>query len=197
MNNLALEDVAKQIFVQCLNDSEILELFKEKLGCNECRREYAKAHQDEKEMLYDIKAGHWDVFESENDYEIDERLVPRDPRMDIKKNGVIGIDFGTKSTVVMKQEGSNEIRPIRIGSLSLNAEVAEKDYENPTIISCMNINEFFSDYMASVGRPNTSCEDLFVSYNANNDYSNCPTENFYAYFSDLKQWANSEKMDRR
>ena len=59
----------------------------------------------------------------------------------------------------------------------------------------MNINEFFSDYMASVGRPNTSCEDLFVSYNANNDYSNCPTENFYAYFSDLKQWANSEKMD--
>mgnify|MGYP000853004882 CR=1 FL=1 len=149
----------------------------------------------EKEMLYDIKAGHWDVFESENDYEIDERLVPRDPRMDIKKNGVIGIDFGTKSTVVMKQEGSNEIRPIRIGSLSLNAEVAEKDYENPTIISCMNISEFFSDYMASVGRPNTSCEDLFVSYNANNDYSNCPTENFYAYFSDLKQWANSEKMD--
>ena len=51
MNNLALEDVAKQIFVQCLNDSEILELFKEKLGCNECRREYAKPHQDDGEVF--------------------------------------------------------------------------------------------------------------------------------------------------
>ena len=147
----------------------------------------------QKQMLYDIKAGHWDVFESENKDEIDQKLVSRDPRLDVRRNGVIGIDFGTKSTVVMKQEGSNEIRPIRIGSLSLNADVLDKDYENPTIISCININKFLSEYMASAGRPNTSCNDLFVSYNAYNDYINCPTENFYAYYSDLKQWANLEK----
>ena len=147
----------------------------------------------QKEMLYDIKAGHWDVFESENKDEIDERLVSRDPRVDVRKNGVIGIDFGTKSTVVMKQEGSNEIRPIRIGSLSLDAEVLDKDYENPTIISCIDIDKFLSEYMASAGRPKTSCNDLFISYNAYNDYINCPTENFYAYYSDLKQWANLEK----
>ena len=147
----------------------------------------------EREILYDIKAGHWDVFEKSGQDEADSGLIARDPRLDIKKNGVIGIDFGTKSTVVVKQEGSNEIRPIRIGSLSLNAEVSESDYENPTIISCINLNHFLNDYNAKAGRPDTSCDDFFVSYNAYQDYKNCPTENFYAYYSDLKQWANSEK----
>lgn len=149
----------------------------------------------EKEMLYDIKAGHWDVFEGTNQEVMEKGLVARNPRLDIKKNGVIGIDFGTKSTVVVKQEGSNEIRPIRIGSLSLKAEVLEQDYENPTIISCFNINNFLEHYNAKEGRPDTSCEDLFVSYNAYEGYKHCPTENFYAYYSELKQWANSEKED--
>lgn len=148
----------------------------------------------EREMLTDIKAGHWDVFENCDSEEYkDKNLVARDPKSDVKKNGVIGIDFGTKSTVVVKQEGSNEIRPIRIGSLSLKAEVSESDYENPTIISCMDIETFLKKYNEKVGRPETSCDDLFVSYNAYNDYKNCPTENFYAYFSELKQWANLEK----
>ncbi len=149
----------------------------------------------EREMLYDIKAGHWDVFEKDNEILQDDKLVGRDPKLDIKRNGVIGIDFGTKSTVVVKQEGSNEIRPVRIGSLSLKAEVSESDYENPTIISCINIKDFLENYSEKEGRPNTSCEDIFVSYNAYQDYKNCPTENFYAYYSQIKQWANSEKKD--
>ena len=149
----------------------------------------------EQEMLYDIKAGHWDVFEKDNEILQDDKLVGRDPKLDIKRNGVIGIDFGTKSTVVVKQEGSNEIRPVRIGSLSLKAEVSESDYENPTIISCINIKDFLENYNAKEGRPDTSCEDIFVSYNAYQDYKNCPTENFYAYYSQIKQWANSEKKD--
>ncbi|MCI9105722.1 MAG: hypothetical protein HFG57_07155 [Lachnospiraceae bacterium] len=150
----------------------------------------------EREMLYDIKAGHWAVFENSDLCKMqDKGLIARDPRLDIKKNGVIGIDFGTKSTVVVKQEGSNEIRPIRIGSLSLKADVSESDYENPTIISCTNINNFLMNYNEKTGRPETSCDDLFISYNAYQDYVNCPTENFYAYYSELKQWANMEKED--
>lgn len=163
-------------------------------GLLDCDKKRCGLAGYEQEMLYDIKAGHWDVFENSNLYK-DKGLVARDPRTDIKKNGVIGIDFGTKSTVVVKQEGSNEIRPIRIGSLSLKAEVSESDYENPTIISCMNINNFLKQYNEKTGRPETSCDDLFVSYNAYQDYVNCPTENFYAYYSDLKQWANREKED--
>lgn len=73
--------------------------------------------------------------------------------------------------------------------------MSESDYENPTIISCINIKDFLENYNAKEGRPDTSCEDIFVSYNAYQDYKNCPTENFYAYYSQIKQWANSEKKD--
>ena len=49
-------------------------------------------------MLYGIKAGYWDVFENSDLYkEQDKGLIARDPRLDIKKNGVIGIDFRTKN----------------------------------------------------------------------------------------------------
>lgn len=149
----------------------------------------------EKEILYDIRAGHWDLFENPKRYKIDEKMVARDPHKDIKRNGVIGIDFGTKSTVVVKQEGRNEIRPIRIGSLSLSANVADNDYENPTIISCMSIDNFLKKYQEKKGRPETSCEDMFVSYNAYEDYKNCSTDNFYGFYSELKQWANKEKQE--
>lgn len=169
------------------NESYIQEL----LDCDKRRCGLASY---EKEMLYDIKAGHWDIFENPEKYSKYDKIVPKDPRNDIRKNGVIGIDFGTKSTVVVKQEGSNEIRPIRIGSLSLSATVLESDYENPTIISCMDIDKFLTAYQEREGRPETSCEDLFVSYHAYEDYKNCPTENFYAFFSELKQWANKEKQ---
>lgn len=175
------------------NSSKSDEKIEELLNCDKKR---CGLPSYEKEILYDIKSGHWDIFENADSYkEFDDKLVSRNPEMDIKKNGVIGIDFGTKSTVVVKQENRNEIRPLRIGSLSLGAEVAENDYENPTIISCLDINSFLEKYMNKSGRPDTSCNDLFVSYNAYEEYKNCSTDNFYAYYSDLKQWANSEKGD--
>lgn len=155
----------------------------------------------EKEMLYDKNQGHWDVYENcekysgyASDPSMKIKLVAKDPKKDIRKDGVIGIDFGTKSTVVVKQEGTSQITPIRIGSLSLAATVKESDYENPTIISCMDIDKFLAAYQEREGRPETSCEDLFVSYHAEEDFKNCPTENFYAYFSELKQWSNMQKQ---
>lgn len=149
----------------------------------------------EKEILSDIKRGHWDVFENRALYEDAEmQLIGRDPKDDIKKNGVIGIDFGTKSTVVVSQEGRNEIRPLRVGSLELSVEVRENEFENPTIISCLDLNSFLKEYLRKEGRPATSCNDFFVSYNAYEEYNNCNTDNFYAYYSDIKQWANSEKI---
>jgi len=151
------------------------------------------------EMLYDVKAGHWDVFENPELYkDLNPSVVPRDPKKDIRKNGIIGIDFGTKSTVVVKQENRNEIRPLRIGSLSLGVEVNEQEYENPTFIACNrngNLDGFLSKYLEKTGRPETSCEDFIVSYDAYSIYNDYPPEYFYSAYSDLKQWANSEKED--
>lgn len=160
----------------------------------DCDKRRCRLESYEENMLYDIKRGHWDLHDCAGIPENAEkgRMVPRDPRQDIK-TGVVGIDFGTKSTVVVRQDDTNAILPIRIGAEVLSASLRECDYENPTIIECTNLDNFLKKYYECEGRPETSCDDFFVSYDAYNDYRFCPPHEFYAYYADLKQWANHEK----
>ncbi len=160
----------------------------------DCDKRRCRLESYEENMLYDIKRGHWELFECEDIAEVPEKgkMIPRDPRKDIK-TGVVGIDFGTKSTVVVRQDDTNAIIPIRIGAEVLSAELRENDYENPTIIECTNLDKFIKKYYEQEGRPETCCEDFFVSYDANNNYRTCPPNEFYAYYAELKQWANFEK----
>ena len=69
----------------------------------------------------------------------------------------------------------------------------EEDFENPTIIEFTDVKQFLEDYQKEAGRPHTSCNDIFVSYDAYEDFQNCKPDDFYAFFSELKQWANREK----
>ncbi len=160
----------------------------------DCDKRRCRLESYEENMLYDIKRGHWELFDCEDIAEVPEKgkMIPRDPRKDIK-TGVVGIDFGTKSTVVVRQDDTNAIIPIRIGAEVLSAELRENDYENPTIIECTNLDKFIKKYYEQEGRPETCCEDFFVSYDANNNYRTCPPNEFYAYYAELKQWANFEK----
>lgn len=160
----------------------------------DCDRKRCRLESYEENMLYDIKRGHWDVYGCEEVMETPEkgRLVPRDPRKDIR-TGIVGIDFGTKSTVVVRQDDTSAIIPIRIGAGDLSAELRENDYENPTIIECTDLDAFMKKYCEQAGRPETSCDDFFVSYDAYTDYRSCAPNEFYAYYADLKQWANHEK----
>ena len=56
----------------------------------------------EKEMLEDIKAGHWDLFEKADSVNWDKKLVARDPKLDIKKNGIIGIVLWSSIFVTLR-----------------------------------------------------------------------------------------------
>ena len=160
----------------------------------DCDRRRCRLESYEENMLYDIKRGHWDLYGCGETVEIEGKgkLVPRDPRKDIR-TGIVGIDFGTKSTVVVRQDDTSAIIPIRIGAGDLSAELRENDYENPTIIECTDLDEFMRKYYEQDGRPETSCDDFFVSYDAYTDYRACSPNEFYAYYADLKQWANHEK----
>ena len=160
----------------------------------DCDRRRCRLESYEENMLYDIKRGHWDLYGCEEIMETPEKgkLVPRDPRKDIR-TGIVGIDFGTKSTVVVRQDDTSAIIPIRIGAGDLSAELRENDYENPTIIECTDLDAFMKKYCEQVGRPETSCDDFFISYDAYTDYRSCAPNEFYAYYADLKQWANHEK----
>ena len=160
----------------------------------DCDKNRCRLEPYDKDILYDIIRGHWELVQEGEKYCDDsgQELIPRDPRLDIRE-GVIGIDFGTKSTVVVRQDATNRIVPLRIGTGNLSSEVKEEDFENPSIIEFINVEKFLEDYQKEAGRPHTSCNDVLVSYDAYEDFRNCKPEDFCAYFRELKQWANREK----
>lgn len=152
----------------------------------------------DKKILEDITRGHWDLwgnnYGGELEIELEEEMVARNPKLDINYNGIVAIDFGTKSTVVAYQKEDDTTYIKRIGAGNLEEEVNNKDYENPTVLELRNLEQFLSDYRKLSGRPNTSWEDLTSSYTAANRLFDGASDEFYTVFSDLKQWAG---MNRR
>jgi hypothetical protein len=163
--------------------------------------------------IYDRNKGSWDIFEATdenndvvidgekiNEEILDRKIYGRNPKNDIVKSGVIGIDFGTKSTVVVSYKDDNEgidgskTLPIRISG-NLDAIERTENYENATIIHFDNIEKFITEYLSSEGRPYTHYDDIQVSIDAENELKR--TQNNFdinEFMLDLKQWsANKNK----
>ena len=148
-------------------------------------------------MLVDPNIGHWDLKE-EDKKELKEMLgknvYKRDPKKDINQGGIVAIDFGTKSTVVVYQKDSENILPMRISGDKLNREVRNTDYENPTVIEFRDIEKFLKDYNTKVARPNTKWEDVTVSHTAFGNLTEVSSEYFDSIISDIKQWTASKNQ---
>lgn len=149
----------------------------------------------DKMLLEDPNRGSWELWDAEMKQE---RMLPvagrsfyaRDPRRDIVDGGVVGIDFGTKSTVVMTQDDSDTIEPVRIGIGNVQAEPKIKDYENPTVMEFIDIASFEKAYKKFSGRPLTHWEDATSSHTAFEDWKNNKSSgNYFSFFAELKQWA--------
>ena len=163
--------------------------------------------------IYDRNKGSWDIFEATgenndvvidgekiNEDILDRKIYSRNPKNDIVKSGVIGIDFGTKSTVVVSYKDDNEgidgskTLPIRISG-NLDAIERTENYENATIIHFDNIEKFITEYLSLEGRPYTHYDDIQVSVDAENELKR--TQNNFdinEFMLDLKQWsANKNK----
>ena len=141
--------------------------------------------------LLDPNVGHWDLKEEDKE-ELKELLgkdvYSRDPKLDINQGGIVGIDFGTKSTVVVYQKDTNNILPMRISGEELNKEARDTDYENPTVIEFRDLVKFKKDYDEKIGRPNTKWEDITISRIAFNHLMEGTSEQFDSIISDIKQW---------
>ena len=146
-------------------------------------------------LLEDPNRGSWELWDAVMKQE---RMLPiaghsfyaRDPRRDIVDGGVVGIDFGTKSTVVMTQDDSDAIEPVRIGIGNVQAEPKIKDYENPTVMEFIDIASFEKAYQQFAGRPLTHWEDATSSHTAFEDWKNNKSSgNYFSFFAELKQWA--------
>ena len=148
----------------------------------------------EENRLTDYNLGHWDLQNQDSDKEELEKILrksvyDRDPKKDINTGGIVGIDFGTKSTVVVYQKDRTTILPMRIsGGIILNNEIRDEDYENPTAIEFIDKENFFKDYNSKEGRPHTKWRDLTVSYTAFNNLIEGSGEQFHYIISDIKQW---------
>ena len=150
----------------------------------------------DEERLWDINLGHWDLKEEDKE-ELKEivgkKVYERDPKEDVHQGGIVGIDFGTKSTVVVYQKDKTTIMPMRISGGKLNKKVEDTDYENPTVIEFRNVEKFLEQYNAKDGRPNTRWEDVRVSHTAFGNLTDGPSEYFTSIISDIKQWTTKEK----
>ena len=150
----------------------------------------------DEERLWDINLGHWDLKEEDKE-ELKEilgkKVYERDPKEDVHQGGIVGIDFGTKSTVVVYQKDKTTIMPMRISGGKLNKKVDDTDYENPTVIEFRNVENFLEKYNEKDGRPNTRWEDVMVSHTAFGNLTNGPSEYFTSIISDIKQWTTKEK----
>lgn len=150
-------------------------------------------------IIHDINEGHWSLWEplnKENYFKVQltEKLVARNPKSSII-DGIVGIDFGTKSTVVAYQKDSIHTMPMRVGTGDLSKAVEKNHYENPTIMEFKDLLRFIIDYGEKNGRPYTNWEDVSVSHNAFNSLKDsAKSKDYGAYLNELKQWAgNKEK----
>ncbi|MCR5125139.1 MAG: hypothetical protein K6B43_08105 [Treponema sp.] len=144
------------------------------------------------EELTGANQGHWDLYADANDVAAyvdictEGTLIPRNPKDDVKSSGTVGIDFGTKSTVVVGWPGVGEPMPI---SISYERDVSKR-FENPTVMQFVDIDRFLNDYDSKKGRPNTRWEDLNVSHFAAEQFiSNEEKERNDSFLYQIKQWA--------
>lgn len=152
----------------------------------------------EESRLTDPNGGHWDFWsekagKNETLIKLDTAFYGRNPLADVRMDGIVGIDFGTKSTVVTVQDGNDTIVPMRVGCGDYKKDVAVSDYENPTVMELIDLQNFLDRYHSSESRPETEWGDLTISHTAAESMKTPKSGNeYYAWFSDLKQWASDK-----
>ena len=172
------------------------------LSCDETRVHMEKYPEH---ILKDPESGHWELWydddkskkSSADEVNINGKLVARNPVYDALNNrsGVVGIDFGTKSTVVTYRQSRADVLPMRIGSGKYGRAVSMEDYENPTVMELRDVKAFMEAYSKKAGRPLTCWNDLLISHEAFSQMKDDQRsgDTFATFFSELKQWANDKE----
>ncbi len=163
----------------------------------ECDKKRADMDCYEMVIMEEPSKGHWDLWETEVSQkdlvETDCTFFARNPLCDIREDGIVGIDFGTKSTIVAYQDGKDITQFMRIGKGVISKEIRDDDFENPTVMQFRNITKFMSKYRAKKGRPSTEWNDLPISHTAQEGLigTTANRSEFHSYMYDLKQWAGN------
>ncbi|GAA8498019.1 hypothetical protein HpNP94_05990 [Helicobacter pylori] len=157
-------------------------------------------------QLLDLDGGHWDLdvpssskesvtFRFDNlpkDHNGKEvNLYARSSLKDLKRDGFVAIDFGTKSTTASYIGEGGKYCLLSIGG-DVDTDGLEK-YENPTIVEFRNKEKFLKDYNALDHRPFTDKQDMEVVHEAQKYFTDDKGNDLYRFFSKLKQWAGADE----
>lgn len=197
-----LADVKREYTKTCpISDPDAEEDLREDIDYQLLHVDQIRADLDpyHEKQLTDPNGGHWDLWEEkplasgELSLKLSTPLVARDPRADVWEDGIIGIDFGTKSTVVVFQEDSEQTLPLRVGTGQLSKEIHSSHYENPTVLEFVDLNSFLSAYREKDGRPSTKWEQVTTSHTAFDNFLQSTSDQYYSYLYELKQWAGDKQ----
>ncbi len=157
-------------------------------------------------QLLDLDGGHWDLEMPSSSKESvtfrfdnlpkdhngkEENFYARSSLKDLKKTGIVAIDFGTKSTTAIYMNKNGRYCLLSIGG-DVDAVGLEK-YENPTIVEFRNKEKFLKDYNALSHRPFTEHDDMEVAHEAQKYFTSAKGNGLYRFFSKLKQWTGADE----
>lgn len=191
----------REIFQQFREKGGLIDMGAVKKELLQCEKIRADIEPYEEKLLTDPNRGHWDLWDNQSESEwtvrTQEKLVARNPECDVNENGVIAIDFGTKSTIVVYQSDIEHSLPMGIGDGNLSKSPSMKRYENPTVMHFVNLDQFLQDYQGKKGRPKTKWNDLTISHTAVEQFSTSKSDEYYEYMHQIKQWAGQRKKQFR
>lgn len=171
----------------------------------ECDYNRAAIDKYDPKILKDVNRGHWDLWDYNElmdgddvggSFIVPEGLVARNPKYDIQE-GLVAIDFGTKSTVVVYGNGALNNHPLQVGNGNYASDDCVNKYENPTVIRFKDIKSFLRDYESRAGRPQTSWEDVSVSHTAFADMVNSNEAHCNSFMANIKQWCSNPDLKIR
>ncbi len=155
-------------------------------------------------QLLDLNGGHWDLwvpslskesvtfmFDNLDSNGKEENFYARSSLKDLNKQGVVAIDFGTKSTTAAYMDETGTYRLLSIGGNVDDASLTK--FENPTIVEFRYKEKFLKDYNALDHRPFTEHNDIQVAHEAQKELSGAQGNHLYRFFSQLKQWAGADE----
>ena len=147
--------------------------------------------------LTDEAGGTWDLWDNKDRSTgvgiLIQNMVARNPANDVVHDGVVGIDFGTRSTVVACSVPGERDHVLRIDVKDLSSVADARHYEKPTVLEFRGIRAYRERYESKEGRPYTRWEDLTVGFAAfdalNTNHAQEDAASRGRFFNALKQWA--------
>lgn len=149
-------------------------------------------------QLSDPEKGLWELWGCDAQVLKQLGLVARDPGRDVCERAV-AIDFGTSSTVVAVDTPTGRRELLRIGVRDFLQDLRPADFENPTVLECLNWKEFHAVWTRDTCCPDLNWEWMRAAHEAQTNWRDNPgdTTVLASILPRLKQWALRTNEHRR